>query len=88
MERMLGVEADSRTRRAALNALSAVDQQLAEVTSLSRLETQAADLQSEDEGAEGVRARNRYARMYWEILSDEDTRDLVRHTAPAARALC
>jgi hypothetical protein len=88
MERILGIEADKRVRRIALRTAKSIDEQLdwrhtelmaerrAEIRAPDRAETQAADAQSEAEGAEGVRARARYARMYWEMVSEADTLEL------------
>jgi hypothetical protein len=80
MEQLLGVAFDKRARRAALRTAQSLDAaiaaQEAEIAAPARADTQAADAQSESEGAEGIRARARYTRMYWEMVSEAGDADL------------
>jgi hypothetical protein len=77
MERILGIQVDARARKATAAAYRSIDLQLAEINADARADTQAADLQSQDEGEEGIRARGRYTRMYWEMVNEADTDGLV-----------
>lgn len=74
MEIMLGVTEDARTLKAQ-EVAAQLEQPTdslpwPEVAARSRLNTQAADLQSEEEGEQGLRDRERYRRMYWESVSE------------------
>lgn len=84
MERILGVEVDTRTRSAALRAAKAIDLQIAEINAATRQDTQAADAQSHAEGKEGIRARERYTRMYWEMVDDTGSKENLDTAVPQA----
>lgn len=85
MEFLLGITDDGRTARAAVAAAAAQAAQLSqpldkplwpEVTASSRQDTQAADIQVENEGEQGLRDRGRYRRMYWESVGDGEVSSL------------
>ena len=78
METMLGVTEDARTLKAQ-GVVAQLEQPTdslpwPEVAAGSRVNTQAADMQSEEEGEQGLRDRERYRRMYWESISEGEVR--------------
>lgn len=77
MENVLGIQEDARTRKALRAANTVVDERIEEVNSRSRADVQAADMQNQEEGQQGVRDRGRYHRMYWESVSEAEVRDYV-----------
>jgi hypothetical protein len=75
MEHILGVQEDARARKAARAANELVDDRKAEINARGRVDVQAADLQSQDEGQQGLVDRGRYRRMYWESVSEAEVCD-------------